>query len=28
MPGQTLRLRAAGIDHAVRQHRQFMKAFG
>lgn len=27
MPGQTVRLRAAGIDSALRQHRQFLKAF-
>lgn len=27
MPGQTVRLRAAGIDSALRQHRQFMHTF-
>ena len=27
MPGQTVRLRPAGIDSALRQHRQFMNAF-
>jgi len=27
MPGQTLQLRAAGIDQAVRQHRKFMAGF-
>ncbi|MGM0774521.1 MAG: biotin-dependent carboxyltransferase family protein [Pseudomonadota bacterium] len=27
LPGQTLRLRAAGIDGAVRQHRQFLVSF-
>lgn len=27
MPGQTVRLRAAGIDSALRQHRQFLAAF-
>jgi membrane-bound metal-dependent hydrolase YbcI (DUF457 family) len=24
MPGQTVRLRAAGIDSSLRQHRQFL----
>lgn len=27
LPGQTVRLRAAGIDSALRQHRQFLAAF-
>ncbi|MFN2361541.1 MAG: biotin-dependent carboxyltransferase family protein [Marinobacter sp.] len=27
MPGQTVRLRAAGIDSALRKHRQFLKTF-
>ncbi len=27
LPGQTVRLRAAGIDSTLRQHRQFLKAF-